>query len=115
MLSALEGLKAVLLTVSENFGHYEALDKSQPYGVWAEDGEAGDLAVDNYKAGQTIEGTIDWYTKDEDDPVLLAIPNALNAARIGWALNSSQYEDETGYIHYEYLFRVRQTYGDDEI
>lgn len=113
MLSSLEGLKAVLLTVSENISHYEAVDTSQPYGVWAEDGEAANLDVDNYKAGQTIEGTIDWYTKDEDDPVIAAIPNALNAARIGWSLNSVQHEDETGYIHYEYLFRVRQSYGDD--
>lgn len=113
MLSSLEGLKAVLLTVSENFGHYEALDTSQPYGVWAEDGETANLDADNCKAGQTIEGTIDWFTKDEDDPVIAAIPNALNAARIGWELNSVQYEDETGYIHYEYLFRVRQSYGDD--
>lgn len=113
MLSSLEELKAVLLTVSENFGHYEALDTSQPYGVWAEDGETANLDADNYKTGQTIEGTIDWFTKNEDDQVITAIPNALNAARIGWELGSVQYEDETGYIHYEYIFRVRQSYGDD--
>lgn len=114
MLSCLENLRDVLRGVSENIGHYEAVDTSQPYGVWMEDGEYSSLDVDNYKAGQTVEGTIDWFTKDQDDSVLEAIPNALNRARIGWRLNSVQYEDETGYIHYEWLFRVRQSYGDDE-
>lgn len=114
MMSCLDKVKTALLTASENFGHYEAVDTSQPYGVWAEDGEYNSFDVDNYKAGQTVEGTIDWFTKNADDTVIEAIPNALNAARIGWKLNSVQYEEETGYIHYEWLFRVRQSYGTNE-
>lgn len=115
MLSSLQNLKTILLTVSNNFGHYEALDTLQPYGVWAEDIEASELGADDYKAGQTIQGTIDWYTKDQDDPVLETLPAALNAARIRWKLNSVQYEDETGYIHYEWLFYVRQYYSGEPL
>lgn len=115
MISSLENLKNVLLTVSENFGHYEAVDTSQPYGVWAEDIESSSLETDNYKAGQMIQGTVDWFTKDQDDPVLEELPLALNNARIKWKLNSVQYEDNTGYIHYEYLFEVRQAYGEGNV
>ncbi len=110
MLSCLEQIKTALLTVSENFGHYEAVDTSQPYGVWAEDSEFSALDVDNYKAGQVIEGAIDWFSKNENDPAFAAIPQALIDAGVGWSRNSVQYEDETGYIHYEWLFRVRESW-----
>lgn len=99
-----------LLTVTENVGHYEAFDKSDKYVVWAEDGEFSSMGTDGYKGGQMVEGTIDYFTKDEDDENIEKIPVALNAARIWWRLNSVQYEDETRFIHYEWLFRVRQMY-----
>ena len=117
MLSALTKVMDALLTVTDNVGHYRAIDKTDKYIVWAEDSEVDSLEVDNYKAGQTIEGTIDYFTTDEDDENLEKIPCALNAARIGWSLNSVQYEDETKFKHYEWLFRVRQEWdnGEDDI
>ena len=111
MLSALEQVKTALLTVTTNCGHYRAMDKTDKYIVWAEDGEYSDLETDNYKAGQMVEGTIDYFTTDEDDQNIEKIPVALNAARIWWRLNSVQYEDETRFKHFEWLFRVRQHYG----
>lgn len=115
MLSCLEKVKDALLTVTQNCGHYEAVEKNDKYIVWAEDGEYAELLADDYKAGQTIEGTIDYFTKDEDDDNIWKIPLALNVARIWFYLNSVQYEDETQYIHYEWLFRVKQewTNGND--
>lgn len=113
MLSCLEAVKNALLTVTENVGHYTAWDDSDRYIVWAEDMEVAALNTDNYKGGQLIEGTIDYFTRNEDDENIEKIQLALNAARIGWELNSVQYEDETRFIHYEWLFRVRQMYGDD--
>lgn len=113
MLSCLEAVKDALLTVTDNVGHYTAWDDSDRYIVWAEDMEVAALNTDNYKGGQTIEGTIDYFTRDEDDENIGKIQLALNAARIGWELNSVQYEDETRFIHYEWLFRVRQMYGDN--
>lgn len=115
MLSSLENVMNALLTVSDNVYHYTAPAGSERYIVWAEDSEYASLEADNYKPGQTIEGTIDLFTKDEDDPFFLEIPTALNAANVGWSLNSVQYEDETQFIHYEWLFRVRQSYGNDPI
>lgn len=108
MMSCLEKIKEVCLAVTENCGHYEVLDKSDAYCVWAENGEYSGMMTDNYKGGQLVEGTIDYFTKDEDDPNIEAFQTELNRARIWWQLNSVQYEDETEFIHYEWLWRVRQ-------
>lgn len=116
MLSSLENVMNALLTVSTtSVYHYTAPAGSNRYIVWAEDSEYSALVADNYKPGEVIEGTIDLFTKDEDDTFIGEIPVALNAARIGWELNSVQYEDETRFIHYEWLFRVRQYYGNDQV
>lgn len=115
MLSSLEQVMNALLTVTNSVYHYSAPADSERYIVWAEDMEVTSLEADNWKPGQTIEGTIDLYTKDEDDAWIAGIPDALNTARIGWMLNSVQYEDETRFIHYEWLFRVLQSYGNDNV
>lgn len=112
MLSSLETVMNALLTVTENVGHYTAWDDSDRYIVWAEDMELSSLRADNSVQAELVEGTIDYFTKDEDDEHIGEIPLALNRAGIDWRLNSVQYEDETRFIHYEWIFRVRQSYGD---
>lgn len=110
MLSSLEIVKNALTNISGNVFHFDAVNADAPYIVWAEDNEYNSLAVDEYKAFQTIEGTIDLYTKNEGDSLIEAIPNALTDAGVVWVYNSTQYEDETELIHYEWIFRVRQSW-----
>ena len=55
---------------------------------------------------QAIEGTIDYFTRTEYDPNFEKIQEVLSEAEISYRLNSVQYEDETGYIHYEWVFQV---------
>lgn len=95
-----------LLTVTQNVGHYEAFDKTDKYIVWAEDGQSGALYADNKMQEQVIQGTIDYFTKTENDPNVAAIQQALNNAEISFKLNSVQYEDDTKFIHYEWVFEV---------
>lgn len=106
MLSQLEIVKDALLTVTDNVWHYEALTITDQYIVWAEDKEGSSVEGDNHKLEQSIQGTIDYYTKNEDDQNVEAVQTALKAARIAFYLNSVQYEDETQYIHYEWVFEV---------
>lgn len=106
MRSKLERVKETLLTVTDNVGHYEAFSQTDKYIVWAEDSEGSSLEGDNFKLEQSIQGTIDYYTKSENDPNVEGIQAALKAARISFNLNSVQYEDETQYIHYEWVFEV---------
>ena len=76
------------------------------YIVWAEMGEYESFDAENLKAEQQINGSIDYFTQTEFDVVCDNIQAALDAARIGYRLNSVQYEDETALIHYEWFFWV---------
>lgn len=106
MISKLKAIKEALLSVTENVGHYEAMDETDKYIVWQEDSEGSAVKGDNRKTNQSIQGTIDYYTKTDMDENVDKIQAALNAACISFYLNSVQYEDETEFIHYEWVFEV---------
>lgn len=99
-----------LLSVTDNVGHYEALNETDKYIVWAEDSEGSSVEGDDKKINQSIQGTIDYYTSEEFDENVDKIQESLNAACISFYLNSVQYEsideDGTGKIHYEWVFEV---------
>lgn len=106
MLSKLRVVKEALLKVSDDVHHYEAMTKSDQYIVWAEDSEGDSLQTDNKKAEYSIQGTIDYFTKQDMDETVDRIYEALTEAGIAFSLNSTQYEEETGYIHYEWVWEV---------
>lgn len=100
----------ILLEITKNVGHYDVIHKTDKYIVWAEDSEGSSLEADNYKAEQSIQGTIDYFTKQEYDENVDKIQSALVAHRISFYLNSVQYESPdkgyAGYIHYEWVWEV---------
>jgi hypothetical protein len=100
----LSDLRDALLEVIPDVFHYEAKGKPDKYIVWAEDGEADSLEADDQKDEQAIQGTIDYFTKTEYDPNVGLIQKKLNSLDLSWRLNSVQHEDETKYIHYEWVF-----------
>jgi len=104
-MDSLNALKAALLSVTDNVGHYKTYKKTDKYIVWAEDSGGGGYG-DNQRTTQTISGTVDYFTKTENDPNADAIEAALDDAKIAHRLNSVQYEDETGYIHTEWVWAV---------
>lgn len=108
MRSKIETIPKILLTVlsEDRVSHYEALRQNDYYAVWAEDSEGDSVAGDNRKIAQAIQGTIDYYTKNDMDERVDKIQGALKNACISFYLNSVQYEDETGYIHYEWVWEV---------
>ena len=102
----LETLRAALAALTERVYHYFAApNTTPPYIVWAEDGD-NDLAANNVHAERSYTGTIDLYTKTEGDPLLADIPQALESLGASYYLNSVQYEEETGLVHYEWVFEV---------
>lgn len=105
MNSNLDLIKKSLLTVTKNVNHYSAKDKEGDYIVWAEDGEGASLHANNKKSIKVTQGTIDYFTKSEDN-LSDQIEAALTTAGVSFSLNSVGYEDETGYIHYEWVFEV---------
>lgn len=100
----LQDLRDALLKITPNAFHYHAHKQTDSYIVWAEDSQGDAGHGDNRMTIQTIQGTIDYFTKTEFDPVFNEIQQALNNLDMAWRLNSIQHEDETGYIHYEWVF-----------
>ena len=97
-LTSIEGL---------NVYHYWHPRLQAPYCIWAEDGEGDSLWTGNHKSEQIITGTIDYFTKTEFDANVDNIQEALNGLEnCGWNLNSVQYEDDTGLIHFEWSFEI---------
>lgn len=68
--------------------------------------EQSSVEADNFKNEQAIQGTIDLFTKTEFDTNVDSIQTALKTAKISFYLNSVQYEQETDFIHYEWVWSV---------
>lgn len=102
----LEALKNALETTGIPFAHYAWGHKPDgAYGVYAEDSSLG-LYADGKMKEQTLLGTVDLYTRDDGDGPREAVQAALNSIGIAWFLNSIQFEADTKYIHYEWVFEV---------
>ena len=92
--------------VTTNAYHYFRPVTAFPALIWAESGEADSFHSDNRKSCQTIQGTVDLFTKTEFDPLLDDVQAALEGLGAAWYLSSVQYEDETNAIHYEWTWEV---------
>lgn len=110
MISKLDIIKETLLKVTNKVYHYQALKADDKYIVWAEDSEGSSVEGDDKKINQSIQGTIDYFTKNENDENVDKIQAELVAACISFYLNSVQFEgvDDggAGVIHYEWVFEV---------
>ena len=103
----LSALKTALLTVTNKTYHFTAPQNvTGSYIVWAEDTQADSVWADGKMVNQAIQGTVDYFTKSENDATVESIQDALNNGEISFRLNSIQREQETGYIHYEWVFEV---------
>lgn len=100
----LANIKTALLTVTSNVHHFDATGATGNYIVWAEDGQADSVWADGKMKEQTITGTIDYYTKVEYDTKFGDIQTALDIIGVSYRLNSIQFENDTKYIHYEWVW-----------
>lgn len=101
-------VKNALLSVTDNVGLYEAVDATITHSIYAPDGEAGNLPLNNIKTGQIIQGTIDLFALNKDRQMADQIQQALNEAGVSFYLNSTQFEnlEKNDFIHYEWVFEV---------
>ncbi len=105
-MTNLEQIKRAITALTEDVWRYHAPPKSKlPYIVWGEDG-ANHFQADNKNKETSYTGTIDLYTRNQDDPLMERIPKALNDTEAAWYLNSVQYEEETQIIHYEWVWEI---------
>ena len=110
LVSKLQKIAEALVPLADNVYHYwrPRPDGVDTYIIWAEDSEENSLNGDNKKLEQGIHGTVDLFTKDEFDSLIDEIQSALNnIENLSWAFSSSQYEDDTELVHYEWEWRMR--------
>lgn len=105
-MNCIDQVKNALLTVTDKVYHYFADVNTDKYIVYAEDNEPTRLYSDNKEAMAVLQGTIDYFTKTENDENAEKIKTALQDAEITSYINSIQYEEETGFIHYEWVWEV---------
>lgn len=99
-----ERIIAAHTAVTEAVSHLARM-QSDRYFVWQEDGR-NDLAGDNGHGETAVTGTTDLYTKQEFDPWADALGESLSSYGISWTLDNVQYEEDTGFYHYEWLWEV---------
>ncbi len=99
-----EKIIAAHTAVTNSVSHAQRM-KSSRYFVWQEDG-SNDLVAGNKHIEQAVTGTTDLFTKKEFDPWKEAFERSLDENGIAWLLNSVQYEPETGFFHYEWIWEV---------
>lgn len=100
-----ERIIAVHTSVTDAVSHCRRI-KSDRYFVWQEDAR-NDFEADGIHGEKAVEGTTDLYTKREFDPWAAAFEAALDGdGTIAWYLNSYQFEEDTGFHHYEWVWQV---------
>lgn len=95
---------AAHLAVTDAVSHGQRM-QSDRYFVWQEDG-ANALQAENTHAEQSVTGTTDLFTKQELDPWAADLEASLSGYQIAWYLNSVQFEEDTGFWHYEWVWEV---------
>lgn len=110
----LQQLKTLLLTIGPPVHHYFVSGQTGNYIIWAEDGPGSALYAEDRMDRHAIQGTIDYYTKIEYDPVTGQIEDALNGSDVSWYPGPVQYETDTGYIHHEYIFEIDGVEADSD-
>lgn len=99
-----ETIIAAHTAVTDAVSHNERM-KSDRYFVWGEMGQ-DDLEASNIHAEKAVTGYTDLYTKQEFDPWKDQLEESFDKYGIFWSLNSVQYEEETGFTHYEWYWSV---------
>lgn len=105
-MSSINDLAYALDQTGYSFAHFGwSKAPAGDYGVYAEDG-ANDLYGDNVHAEKAVQGTVDYFTRDDSGTPQATIEAALEGIPCAWYLNSVQLETDTGYIHYEWVFEI---------
>ena len=105
----LDTLKDALNATGYSFAHFGwSHAPTGDYGVYAEDG-ANDLEANDKHAEKAIEGTVDYFTRNDSGAPQIVIEAAFETVPgLSWYLNSVQFEQNTGYIHYEWIFQLTE-------
>lgn len=104
-MSWYETVIAVHTAVTNAVSHGKRLN-SERYFVWQEE-RGEDFEANGRHAERAMSGTTDLFSKQEFDPWKEDFEAQLNASPLSWYLNSVQFEQDTGFWHWEWVWSVR--------
>jgi len=105
----LEKLKAALEATGYAWAHHGwSKAPCGDYGVYAED-YSDDLEANNRHVESGTYVYVHLFTRDDSGAPKRSVEAALNGLAMPWSLNTVQYENDTGYIHFEWEVGL---YGD---
>lgn len=90
--------------VTDKVSHHERLN-SERYFVWQEEGDNA-LHAENGIVNRAMRGTTDLFTKLDLDPWAAELEKSMTESGIAWYLNTIQYEEDTGFRHWEWVWEV---------
>ena len=109
---------AALDATGLSFAHFawakNAPELSADHGVYSEDDE-NTLFANGKHAESVLQGTIDYFTRDDSKAPKATIEAALDSVDVAWYVNSIQFEDDTGFIHYEWVFEAVDDRGNNQV
>ena len=70
------------------------------YGVVSMDGR-NDM-VSHIETSQT--GTVDWFSRNPKSDIPQTVEGVFEALGVSWYFNSLQYENDTGFLHWEWVW-----------
>ena len=76
---------------------------SGDYGTFGLSGAYDALWGSDHMISQTMEAMVHLFTRSNGQEMIRTIQAVLNGLEISWYLNSIQYEDDTGYMHLEWV------------
>lgn len=95
-------LKATGIPVA-HYGWEKDRFPSGNYIVYAED-SAADLEANGLHIERATEGTVDLFTRDYSDAAKDPVESVFESMPgIVWHLNTIQFEEDTKYVHYEWV------------
>lgn len=80
--------------------------QSSSYGVISIDMTASTIWADGGLTERTFEGSVDLFVRGNPRTDFRTVDGVLKASGLPFRLNSAQYEDDTGLLHYEWTFEV---------
>ena len=99
-------LISALTAAGQLWAHY-AWSKAPAgdYGTWGEEGD-NVLRADNRSAEHATRYDLHYYTRDDTGAPKATIEAALDALPCAWTLDYVDFEEDSGYIHYEWIIEV---------
>lgn len=99
-------LATALAGTGYQFAHHAwSKAPSGDYGTYAED-SGNDFMCDCEHGERGTECWVNYFTRDDTSAPRTTIEAALNSLQVPWYLNTVQYENDTGYIHYEWSVSI---------